>query len=494
MSFAEPVFLFLFLPVVLLGYYLIRKELKNFFLFAASAAFYALSDYDMLWLLLVIILANYLLARIIEALRGHVVLHRTSLALMLLVNFGILFYFKYLLFTVENVNALLHVNIAVPSIALPVGISFITFRSVSYCVDVYWGTCAAEKNPLNVALYISFFPQATMGPITKYHEFQPQLYQRAFSWGNMEDGAKRIILGLAKKLILANQLGIMVDRIFQMQDSERTVLAAWIGIIGYLLQLYYDFAGYSDLAIGLGKLFGFQTPENFNYPYAAKSAADFWARWHMTLGAWLKDYIYVPVFRLCSGKELPLLQKKISFQFADYIALFAVWTFSGIWHGAAWHYILFGYYYCFFIILERIRDNRAKARRKRLKLKKQPETKWQAARAHICTFIVIIFGQLLFRVEHASDFIPYVGSMFGAVGNGLYDPFSLLVMNDCLLLITIGMILAFRWEKVKNIFNTYVVLNRIKSILEVISYIGLLLFSCGYMLTSSYNPFLYGQF
>lgn len=494
MSFTEPVFLFLFLPFSLLGYYLIRKELKTLFLLIASVAFYTVSDYNMLWLLITIIVANYLLALLIEAMREHIVLKKIALFFILLVNFGILYYYKYLLFTVDNINALFHTSITLQSIALPVGISFITFRSVSYCVDVYWGTCTAERNPLNVGLYIAFFPQVTMGPITKFSEFQPQLHERIFSMENLEDGAKRIILGLVKKLILANQLGVVVDKIFLMQDSDRTVLAAWIGIIGYLLQLYYDFAGYSDIAIGLGKLFGFQTPENFNYPYASKSVADFWARWHMTLGAWLKDYIYVPVFRMCNSRELPLLRRKISFQAADYIALFAVWTFSGLWHGAAWNFILFGYYYCFFIILEHIRDNRAKARRKRLKLKKQPETKSQAVWSHICTFIVIIFGQLLFRVEHASDFIPYVGSMFGAVGKGLYDPFSLLVMNDCLLLMTIGMILAFRWEKIKDIFNTYVVLNRIKSILEVISYIGLLLFSCGYMLTSSYNPFLYGQF
>lgn len=494
MSFTEPIFLFLFLPILLVGYYLIRKELKNCFLLAASILFYAASDFDMLWLLITIIAANYLIALLIEATKGRTILQRASLILMIACNFGILFYYKYLIFAVENVNSLFGVNLTVPNIVLPLGISFITFRSVSYCLDVSWGTCHAERNPLNVALYISFFPQVTMGPITKFHEFQDQIRDRVLSVENMADGAKRIILGLAQKLILANQLGIIVDKIFLMQDSERTVLAAWIGIIGYLLQLYYDFAGYSDIAIGLGNFFGFHTPENFNYPYMAKSAGDFWNRWHMTLGTWLKDYIYVPVFRGCSGKQIPVLKKKITFQYADYIALFAVWTFSGLWHGAAWNFILFGYYYCFFIILERIRDNRAKEKRKRLKIKKQPETKLQSAVAHVSTLVIVIFGQLLFRVDGASHFIPYVGSMFGASGIAANTE-SRYLLSQCWMILIFGILMATPWLKTIQRFAVqHKKIGRIGRILEPIVYLVILTITLSFVFTDTYQAFIYFQF
>ena len=494
MSFTDPIFLFLFFPLLIAGYYLIRQELKNIFLLVSSVIFYALNDFDMIWLLLTIIVANYFLGLAVESVHESQILKKILLFLMIAVNFGILFYYKYLLFAVENVNRLFQTNIALSSITLPLGISFITFRSVSYCLDVYWGTCKAEKNPLNVALYISFFPQVTMGPTTKFHEFQPQLCKRNFSMENMEDGAKRIIIGLAKKLILANQLGIVVDKVFLMQDSERTVLAAWIGIIGYLLQLYYDFAGYSDIAIGLGKLFGFQTPENFDYPYMAKSAAEFWNRWHMTLGAWLKDYIYVPVFRTCNGRKLKLLKQEISFRHADYIALFAVWTFSGVWHGAAWNFILFGYYYCFFIILERIKENKAKARRKRLKLKKQPETKLQAMRAHIYTLVVVVFGQLLFRVDAAGDFIPYVKSMFGASGL-ICNTESVYLWHQISIVFTIGAVLAMPiLKKCSEMMRVYVITNRLMEFLKPIFYLAVLLLVMTFVFTDTYQSFIYFQF
>lgn len=494
MSFTEPIFLFLFFPLLLAGHCLVRRELKNVFLLVSSIIFYALSDYGMLWLLLTIIAANYFLGLVIGAVRGSQNLSKIFFFSAILINFGILFYYKYLLFAVENVNALFQTNITFPSISLPIGISFITFRSVSYCVDVYWGTCKAEKNPLNVALYISFFPQVTMGPITKFNEFQPQLNGRTFSMKNMEDGVKQIIIGLAMKLIFANQLGLVVNEIFLMQYSERTVLAAWIGIIGYLLQLYYDFAGYSHIAIGLGNLFGFRTPENFDYPYMAKSAAEFWNKWHMTLGAWLRDYIYIPVFRACNGRELPLLKKKVSFQFADYIALLAVWTFSGIWHGAAWNFIFFGLYYCFFIILERVGENKAKARRKQLKLKKQPETKLQAVRAHIYTLIVIIFGQLLFRVEGVGDFIPYIKTMFGA--NGLIcNTESIYLWHQICIVFTVGIILAVPiLRKCHEMMKIYVITNRLIEFLKPIFYLTILILVMTFVFTDTYQSFIYFQF
>ena len=495
MNFTSTLFLFLFFPLSVAGYYLIRSELRNLFLLIASIAFYAVGEPKLVFLLLISILVNYGFGLLIERVRTEKVIGGFVLFLSLVWNFGVLFYYKYLSFAVLNINLLFGSDLLIPEVALPIGISFFTFRTVSYCLDVYWQTCNAQKSFISIALYISFFPQITMGPITKYSVFESQLKNRQVSFELFAEGVKKIIVGLAKKLILANQLAVMVDAIFALQDGERTVVAAWVGIIGYLLQLYYDFAGYSDMASGMGNLFGFHTPENFQYPYLSKNVAEFWARWHITLGTWLKDYLYTPVFRAVNGKQIPVLNKKVSIQYADYIALLAVWTFAGIWHGAAWKYVLYGYYHCLFIITERIRDNYFKKRRKRLKLKKQPETRLQAAISHVYFLLVIIFGQLLFRVSGASDFFPYVGSMFGIVENTVTSPFSVILVRDCGIIILISILFCLPIvPKLKKISKKYVQLNKIAGIVEPVVYLGLLVIVTAFALTGSYNPFLYQNF
>lgn len=495
MSFTSTFFLFLFFPLSVAGYYMIRSELRNLFLVIVSIVFYAVGEPKLVLLLLASILVNYGFGLWIEKVRTVKVLGGLILFLSLAWNFGVLFYYKYLAFAILNVNQLFGSNLLIPDIALPLGISFFTFRTVSYCVEVYWQTCSAQKNLILLALYISFFPQITMGPITKYSIFEPQLKNRQISFDLFVEGVKRIIIGLAKKLVLANQLAVMVDAIFALQDSERTVVAAWLGIIGYLLQLYYDFSGYSDMAIGIGNLFGFHTPENFQYPYLSKNVAQFWGRWHITLGTWLKDYLYTPVFRSVNGKQIPVLNKKVSIQYADYISLFAVWTFAGIWHGASWKYVIYGYYHCLFIITERIRDNYLKKRRKRLKLKKQPETRLQSAISHLYFLVVIIFGQLLFRVSEASDFVPYVGSMFGIVGNTVTNPFSYVLVHDCGIIILISILFCFPIvPKLQKFSSEYILPNKIAGVAEPVAYLGLLVIATAFALTGSYNPFLYQNF
>lgn len=495
MSFTSTFFLFLFFPLSVAGYYLIRSELRKLFLLIASIAFYAVGEPKLVLLLLISILVNYGFGLLIGKVRTVKVLGGLILFLSLAWNFGVLFYYKYLAFAVLTINQLFGSNLLIPEIALPIGISFFTFRTVSYCVEVYWQTCPAQKNLISLALYISFFPQITMGPITKYSVFESQLKNRQVSFDLFVEGVKKIIVGLAKKLILANQLAVMVDAIFALQDGERTVVAAWLGIIGYLLQLYYDFSGYSDMASGMGNLFGFHTPENFRYPYLSKNVAEFWARWHITLGTWLKDYLYTPVFRSVNGKQIPVLNKKVSIQYADYIALLAVWTFAGIWHGAAWKYVLYGYYHCLFIITERIRDNYFKKRRKRLKLKKQPETRLQAAISHVYFLLVIIFGQLLFRVSEASDFFPYAGSMFGTIGNRLNDAFTMYQWGESMVVFLIGILFCFPIvKKARQLAEKYVVAQKIHDLFSPILYILLLVISLSFAITSTYQSFIYFQF
>lgn len=489
MTFTSTIFIFLFLPVTLAGYYLLRSGLRNLFLVIASLAFYSVGDWQMFPLLLISILVNYVLALLQEQQRELAAVRRLFLVLSLVWNFGLLYYYKYFIFSVETVNSLLNLNFVLPIIGLPLGISFYTFRTVSYQLDTYWDTAPVAKNPLDLALYVSFFPQVTMGPITKYSEFAPQIKNREFSWDAFTDGSKLLIAGLFKKLVISNGIAVMVDHVFSMADGERTVVLAWMGILGFLIQLYYDFSGYSDMADGIGRMFGFQTPKNFDYPYMSKSVVEFWNSWHITLGRWLRDYLYTPVFRSLQGK------KYFSIAVCNIIALFATWLFAGIWHGAAWHYVAMGLYYFVFIAEERVVADAQKKRRKKLKLKKQSETKMQSAMKHLYFFVVLIFGQLLFRIDSLSRFLPYVGSMFGLTDNAIIDGFTKLSLQDNACLFLIGIFFSFpvlSWYKSHR--DIHPVVQKAYLLAQPLIYTFGLLISISYMLLSSYNPFLYLNF
>lgn len=487
MTFTSTFFLFLFLPVAVAGYYLLPKKLKNAFLALISLLFYAAGDFQMFPLLLISLAVNYLLGLSMGWSRGRKNLSRGILLLLLLWNFGLLFYFKYWVFSLKTLNDVFGLSFVLPVIGLPMGISFYTFRTVSYGLDVYWETVPVQKNPLDYALYISFFPQITMGPITKYSHFSVQLKERRFDVDLVFGGVKRIITGLAQKLMIANSLGIIVDFIFSMGQADRTVVLSWLGVIGYLLQLYYDFAGYSNIAIGIGNLVGFKTPENFDYPYTAPSVVDFWNRWHISLGAWLKDYIYMPTFRALMGK------KKISTFWRDIIALFAVWSFAGIWHGAAWKYVCYGYYNFLLIALERAWEYQQKQKRKRLKLKKQPKTKWQIAGSHFYLFVFLVFGQLLFRIDSLDGYLPYLKTMFSGPFTSALSGF---LLRDSAITMLVGTVFCFPvipWLK-KKLETAPKAVNIAARIAEPAVYVVGLIVIVSFLLNSSYNPFLYLNF
>ena len=502
MTITSTLFLFLFLPLTLLGYYLMRKELKNAFLLLASIIFYFLSDPNSIWIIVVSIAANYLLGLGIghnvknaaeqsddKIKSGYMTIAKVLLIIGLIFNFGMLFYYKYTGFAVKTINSLFRLDFELPIIGLPIGISFFTFRTVSYLLDIYWNTSPAQKNPINAALYISFFPQVTMGPITKYSDFEGQFGSRKFDADMFADGLKQIVLGLFKKVVFANGLGTMVDYIFDMPHSERTVVMAWLGIIGYLVQLYYDFAGYSDMAIGLGKLFGFNTPKNFDYPYASKSVAEFWNRWHITLGAWLKDYIYTPVFRSLQGK------KKISIYWCNIIALFAVWLFSGAWHGSAWSFIAWGLYQFAFIAFERTIEYKQKQRRKKLGLKKQPETKLHKILSHIYFIFVLIIGQIMFRIEGFWNFFPYAGGMFGIGANGFINTNTVFNWSQNAVLLIVGIIFCFPVaKKLNELCDKYAALGSVRMIVRPLFYAAVAVIAVSFVFTSTYSAFIYAQF
>lgn len=470
MSFSTPVFLFLFFPLSILGYYLIHPKLKNGFLVIASLAFYAWGEPKFIAVFAAAILFNYFAGLLLGKLKELKNSKRMVMIVALAANIGLLFYYKYLMFGTEIINDIFKAGLTVKEIALPLGISFFTFRSISYILDVYWGTSNAQKNPINVALYISFFPQVSMGPITKSNVFLSQLNNRHFDLDIFTNGIKRFIAGMAKKLIIADTLGVIVDPVFSMAADERTVVAAWYGIIGYCLQLYFDFSGYSDMAIGLSKMFGFETPENFDYPYMATSITDFWRRWHITLGEFFKYYVYFPLGGSRKGNV--------------YVNIFVVFLLTGIWHGAAWQFIVWGLWHGLFRLLEMAYKRSKK------------EFKIPVVFKHLYAVIVVAMGWVLFRASDLLSGVRYWGNLIGIGTAGFSDSYSLFTLKSSLGIFIIGIIFCFPVaKKIKEFVwkkkGLYVFADKV---VMTSVYVGLLLICVAYMQISTYNPFLYNNF
>ena len=495
MSFSKTIFLFAFLPFTLAGYYLIKTDFRNVFLVIMSLLFYACGEPKFVFVLCTSIIVNYLIALLIERYRAKKAVSCFFMILSLIGNVGLLFVYKYLATTVGGINSIFGTHLSFVSLTLPLGISFFTFRAISYVLDVYFQTSKAQKNVLNVALYISFFPQLTMGPISKYSDFEKQLNRRTISSEKFAVGCKRFIIGLAKKVILSNSIGIMVDKVFALSASGRSVSLSWLGIIGYCLQLYYDFAGYSDMAIGLSNMFGFDCPENFDYPYLSKSVGEFWRRWHITLGNWLKDYLYVPVFRGTMMKKNPVTHKAFTINQCDIIALFVTWIVCGMWHGAGVKFLFYGMYYFIFIACERMLQAHKKKIAKQKKLPKHKETRWEAARAHVYAVIVILFGQLIFRAPSLSAAVSYAGSMFGLQGNAFTNAVTSYYFEGNAVILVLALIFCFPIAKyVKKLCDTYVIPNRFAKVTTPLLYIALFITGISYAINSTYNAFIYFKF
>ena len=410
-----------------------------------------------------------------------------ALLAMVTWNFGLLYYYKYYAFTLSQVNWLAGLNITIPSIIQPLGISFFTFRTISYCLDVYWGTVSKKQNLLDVALYICFFPQVLMGPITNYYEFYPQINSRKFDTDEFLDGIKRIVIGLAKKLIIADNIGLIVDPIFAMGCDERTIGLAWLGIFCYLIQLYYDFSGYSDIAIGIGKLLGFKTPTNFDYPFISKSVVEYWMRWHITLGTWLKVYLFTPLLMFCRNKNVAIGTSYV-------IALFGVWLFAGAWHGAGWNFICYGLYYFTFIVLERFYQDYRKTKRKKLGLKKRPNTPMENLAAHFYFFVVLIFGQLLFRSQDMAHFWQYCSTMFGTCSNALWSPLSGFYLSQSFVLLLVGWFFAFPILQAVRDKLKCKHIDALVAIFSPVMYCLLFITAIAFAITGTYQSFIYFQF
>lgn len=382
MVFSSAIFLFGFLPLLLGLYYIIPKKYRNYLLLLFSLIFYYFGGPAYILLILALVLCDYFFALGINKYKDK---RKLLLLLCLLVNIGLLFYYKYWNFFFDSVNFIFSSNIKVRQVVLPIGISFFTFQALSYVIDVYRKEVKVQKNPLQLLLYVSFFPQLVAGPIVRYKDVEKEIVSRKETFDDFVQGLERFILGFAKKMIIANQLGLLADIVFETKSLSTPV--AYLGAIAYMFQIYYDFSAYSDMAIGLGRMFGFHFLENFDYPYISKSITEFWKRWHISLSTWFRDYVYIPL-----GGNRKGIKRQI-------INLLIVWLCTGLWHGASWNFVLWGLYYFVFLVLEKFVLKKA--------LDKIPNIL-----RHIFTLLIVLIGWILFRADNLMVFGRFIKVMF----------------------------------------------------------------------------------
>ena len=472
MVFSSLVFLFVFLPIVLVLYYLSGKKYRNYLLLLASLFFYAWGEPTYVVIMLVSIGANYLCGLLVDEKRADKV-RVAGVVISVIFNICMLGVFKYSGFFVKNINTAFNTSLPVPEIALPLGISFFTFQAMSYVVDVYRKDAKVQKNIFDLSLYISLFPQLVAGPIVRYQTVANQIEEREHNIIKFGDGVRRFIIGLGKKVLLSNSLGMLADSVFGMQTYQLTVVSTWLGILAYSLQIFFDFSGYSDMAIGLGKMFGFEFLENFNYPYISQSASEFWRRWHISLGSWFRDYVYFPLGGSRRGNV------------RTYINLFIVWFLTGFWHGASWTFIAWGLYFGLLIGMEKSYLGKL--------LNKVPRFV-----RHIYLLLVVMIGWVFFRADSFSYSIEFIKNMFFMGTNVIFDGVAASYINDYWFVLVLSMIFCMPivdWFRRKiEVANDKILESNISYVLNSVVYTGILLIVIFKLVNSTYNPFLYFRF
>lgn len=463
MLFSSMTFLFLFLPAVCAVYYLVPKRLKNDVLLASSFFFYAWGEPHYVFIMILSVFINYAGALLIEKTNFK----KFFLALTILLNLGFLGYFKYFNFLAENINLLLRRDIDPLKIIMPIGISFYTFQAMSYVIDVYRKTAPAQKNIYNLALYIVLFPQLVAGPIVKYHDIAAQIDGREEDIDKVYRGILRFIGGLAKKVMIANTLGAVADEIFAADLQYISVFLAWIGALAYMFQIYFDFSGYSDMAIGLCLVFGFKIPENFNYPYVSKSITEFWRRWHISLSTWFKQYLYIPL----GGNRISKARTAVN--------LMIVFLVTGFWHGASWNFILWGFWHGCFIIIEKLSG-----------LNTEKPGIFRNALLRGYAMLVVVLGWVMFRADTLPAAAAYFKKMFGLIP----DKYAALnpvyyVDGQELLAFTFAVLLST--PAARNFFDAR---GKYRSAAVQIVMLVLFLISASMIAAGTYNPFIYFRF
>ncbi len=481
MVFSSIPFLLYFLPIVLAVYYCFSfcRPIQNIWLFVASIIFYAWGEPVYVLLLLASIVINYILGLFERRWRdNNIKLAKVGIFIACVINLGILFVFKYMTFILTSINDFAGTElISVPTITLPIGISFFTFQALSYVIDIYRKDTDAQKNPLYVGLYIAFFPQLVAGPIVRYKTIAEQISNRKTTLDQFATGTTRFAVGISKKVLLANNLAIVADTIFRLTQTTKElysvpVTMAWLGGVCYMLQIYMDFSAYSDMAIGLGQMFGFQFEENFNYPYITKSIGEFWRRWHISLGTWFKEYVYFPLGgSRVKNKDIMVRNTLI------------VWILTGIWHGAYWTFILWGIYNLLFIVFERMAGFEKIEGHDGLK--------------HIYALLVIFFGWIMFRADTLYELNEYFANMFGLTNNAFYNDIVGMFIKEYGLVIFFSILFSMPVaricrEKVDGMDN-----KLLRGGFKGLYVAGL---SCAFalsvmcMIKGGYNPFIYFNF
>lgn len=466
MLFSSIPFLFYFLPVVLIVYFFVPYSLKNVVLLLSSLFFYGWGESKYVFLMLFVIAIGYILGLVIGKYREQK-LGKIFLGLAVVIDIAILGYFKYADFFISNFNAATGMQMPLLKIALPIGISFFIFQILSYDIDVYRGQVAVQKNPINLAAYVAMFPQLIAGPIVRYIDVEKQLRKREHSLELAADGIRRFMIGLGKKILLANLLGECCA-VFK-ESSEKTILFFWIYGTAYMLHIYFDFSGYSDMAIGLGKIFGFHFMENFNYPYISKSITEFWRRWHISLGSWFRDYVYIPLGgnRVSKGRWI--------------FNIFTVWFLTGFWHGAAWNFIIWGLYFVVFLLVEKFWLGKYIEKAK----------VWN----HIYVLFFIMISFMIFDASSMQEAGKNIAGLFGIGTTGLASMESIYYLKNYLFIILAAIIgatplLKKIYEKIMSVEAGRKVVNVVEPLLLA----GLFLIITAFLVDGSFNPFLYFRF
>ncbi len=460
MLFSSIPFLFFFLPAVLILYFLVPRKLKNTVLLLFSLVFYAWGEPKYVFLMIATIGLFYGCGIAIGKCQ-RLGWKRFWLTVSVVVSLALLAVFKYADFLIDSVNSVTGVGIPLLRLALPIGISFYTFQCLSYTIDVYRGNAQVQLNPISFGAYVSLFPQLIAGPIVRYVDVARELDSRTHSWDDFALGMRRFLVGLAKKILLANQLGALTEA-FRL-SGDKSVLFYWMYAIAFALHIYFDFSGYSDMAIGLGRIFGFRFIENFNYPYLSTSIAEFWRRWHMSLGSWFRDYVYIPM----GGNRVGKLRWVFN--------ILVVWMLTGLWHGAAWNFVLWGLLYAVFLLAERY-----------LPLQKLP-----VLLRRVYVLLVVILGFVLFNATSLSQAMGDIGGMFGFGGVPLVSTAALYYLRSYGVIFLLGLIGS---TPVVRDVAVKLVNTKVGAVLEPILLIALLLVCTGYLVDGSFNPFLYFRF
>lgn len=467
MVFSSLVFLFFFLPIVMLLYFVLPTKARNIIILISGLFFYAWGEPKYIIIMVISTAIDYTAGRLIDKYDNSPKKRTAFLLVSVLMNIGLLAVFKYSSFIITSLNALLNINIPDPQLPLPIGISFYTFQSMSYTIDLYLRNIKVQKNFISFTSYVTLFPQIVAGPIVRYEDVAKEIDDREVNVSLVSQGIAKFLKGLAKKVLLANNIGLIWTQVKAMDYSEISTATAWLGILAFTFQIYFDFSGYSDMAVGLGKMLGFNFPKNFDHPYMSKSISEFWRRWHITLGSWFRSYVYIPL----GGNRKGLARTIFN--------LFVVWALTGLWHGSSWNFVLWGLYFGILIALERLGWGKI--------LEKLPSFV-----STLYTFILVIFGWVLFDTNTLTDAWNFFKAMFGNTGV-LFDSTSAYLFMGNIAIFVLCIFASTDWftritdklkEKKELIYNAAL----------PVAQLTVLLVCTSYLVDATYNPFLYFRF